>query len=294
MSDTFVQSIIVPGLVSIAVTGVTIFLKSMLDSKSHQNKIAIDHEHAEKKKIKEAIANHKVKTLNSFEELNHRLWNLADNYKSKWHVMDGAYHQEDKYYFHSFVYRLAAMSCSANKVETDLIYLDTTLSDKSELDFLKFCKFINIFLCQASLYKGLDYDESEPVDHFYRHKLLKEVNSLLDNQGDIIFYEQFEENLSSHLLAMKGICQFIDAASPLEVRYRWIKLFCLQLILICFMNSYGYDFQKTDDEQIDKILEFIRLHDSSDVALANFVAALKKHKLNTNDAVFKLIETINT
>ncbi|MEH0094552.1 hypothetical protein V6235_16305 [Vibrio metschnikovii] len=294
MSETFVQSMVIPSLVSLVVTVITLCLKARFDQKNHESKVAIDHEYAEKQKIKEAIASHKIKTLNSFEEMNHRLWNLAQNYGAEWHFMNSVYHQEDKYYFHSFVYRFAAMSCSANKVETGLIYLDTTLADKSELDFLKFCKFINVFLCQTSLYDGLKYDQSDPVDHFYRHKLLKEVNSLLNSCGEVIQYEEFDVNLSKHLSAMKGVCQFIDSVSPLEQRLRWTKMFCLQLVLICFLNTYGYDFQRTSDKQIDEVLEFIKLHKSGGLILANFAKSLEKHKLDTNSEISKIIAKINT
>ncbi|OCA59271.1 hypothetical protein A9R10_20710 [Aeromonas piscicola] len=173
--------------------------------------------------------------------------------------------------------------------------MDTTLADKSELDFLKFCKFINIFLCQTSLYSGLRYDDSEPTDHFYRHELLKEVNSLLpDVKGEVMLYEEFEMNISSQLLSMKGICQFIDAISPVEERLRWTKLFCLQLVIIGFLNTYGYDFQHTNDEQIDEILGFIKLHDSGNSVLDNFVSILEKYKLNTNADIIKLIDKINS
>ncbi|WP_200768499.1 hypothetical protein [Vibrio nigripulchritudo] len=294
MIEALLQSVVIPALVSIIGTGITLYLKVKFDSKSHKNKVAIEHEHTEKKKIKEAIASHKVKTLNSFEEMNHRLWNLAKNHNEEWHVMNSVYHQEDKYYFHSFVYRLAAVSCLANKAETDLIYLDTTLADKSELDFLKFCKFVNVFLCQTSLYEGLEYDESEPVDHFYRHRLLKEVNGLLSSNGEIIPYEEFEADLFKHLSAMKGLCQFIDAISPIEQRHRWTKLFSLQLVLICFLNTYGYDFQHTSDKQIDEVLNFLKLHGSGEVALVNFTKSLKKHKLDTNIEISKIIEKIST
>ncbi|ENP8455623.1 hypothetical protein ACEI25_002265 [Photobacterium damselae] len=294
MSDTVVSSIIVPALVSLVATVVTLFLKSIAESKTHERKLSMDHKLSEKKKIKESISKHKTPVLNAFEELNHRLWNLGKTHQEEWHKLNGVYLQDDKYYFHSFVYRLSAVICWADKVDRDMVFLDTTISDKEDLDFLKFCKFVNIFLCQTSTYKGLDYNESQPVDHFYRHLLVKEANNLLNGEGRVISYSVFESDLSSKVKSMKGICQFIDSVSPTEERYRWGKLYCLQLLIVCFMNSYGYDFQKTTDNQIKEIIAVLKLHRHGDSMLQEFKEALKKQKLDTNDEISKLINVITS
>ena len=186
------KTFILPALVSIVTALLTIYFKSIRDSKAYEKKISVDHNLFEKKKIKESIAEHKTHLINSFEELNHRLWNLSHSYEEQWHFMNGNYLQDNKYYFHSFIYRLSSAVWWANKVDQDMVYLDTTISDESDLTFLKFCKFINIFICQTSLYKGLSYDESEPVDHFFRHILLMEANNLTDKDGKIINYASFE------------------------------------------------------------------------------------------------------
>lgn len=191
MTDTFLQTIFVPALVSIFATAATLYFKSLADEKTHKQKLLVDHELSEKRKIKESISKHKTPIINSFDALNHRIWNLGNNYKQKWHMLDGIYLQDDKYYFHSFVYMLGSSVCWADKIDRDMVYLDTTISDKKDLDFLKFCKFFNILLCQTSVYKGLDYDVSKPTDHFYRHVLTKEANSLLDSTESVISYSLF-------------------------------------------------------------------------------------------------------
>lgn len=92
---------------------------------------------------------------------------------------------------------------------------------------------------------------------------------------------------------MSGICQFIDSVSPTEERYRWGKIFCLQLLIICFLNSYGYDFQKTNQEQIKEIILFAKLHKDGSLILSGFEESLKKYMLDTNSEISTLIESIN-
>ena len=99
--------------------------------------------------------------------------------------------------------------------------------------------------------------------------------------------------MPTYLNGMKGICQFIDSVAPDEERYRWAKLYCLQLLLVCFLNLYGYDFQKTSEEQISKIIGFVKMHPKGSEMLKNFIEGIRKFKLDTNTEITKVISLIN-
>lgn len=286
--------IILPAIISLITALVTIKYKSKKDELSHANKLNFEHSLSEKKRIKESISKYKIHIMNSCETLNHRLWNLAEHYDKKWHFVDGNYFKDSKYYFHSFIYRIASLVWWSKKIEDQLIYLDTTIADKEDLDFLKFCKFINITLTQVKLFDGLEYDSSSDKDHFYHHKLTQQV-SCISNQdkNNVIEYDEFEKDLTKYLKEMDGLCKFVDGLSPQENRLRWNRLYSLHLIIIAFLNNYGYDFQKTSEEQIKEVVGFMKLSNASEQVLLNLKGLLVKYSLNDNDEVSKIIRVIN-
>jgi len=288
------SEIIIPIIVSFITALATIKYKSNKDDLSHKNKLKFEHSLSEQKKIKESISKNKIQMINACEMLNHRLWNLSEFYEKKWHFVDGDFTKETKYYFHSFIYRLGAIIWWSSKIENELIYLDTTIADKDDLDFLKFCKFIHIILSQVKLFNNLDYNGEKDYDHFFYHKLIKEINCLSnENKTDIINYDLYEKDLTDNLEKMKGICSFIDGVHPKEDRLRWNRLYALHLTIIAFLNNYGYDFQKTSKQQIEEIVKVMSLSENNDTVLLNFVQLLQKIKLDKNKEVQKIQCVIN-
>jgi hypothetical protein len=288
------ETTILPIIVSIATSLGTMYFKSKWDARTHESKLNIEHSLSEKKKIKESISKYKVQMMNSCEILNHRLWNLAEHYEKKWHFVDGNYFKDSKYYFHSFIYRIASVVWWSNKIENELVYLDTTIADEEDLDFLKFCKFINITLSQVKLFKNLEYDGSSDLDHFYHHKLAQQVSCLSNaNKSNIIDYHDYEEDLTKYLKSMDGLCKFIDGVEPSEDRLRWNRVYSLHLVLIAFLNNYGYDFQKTSEAQVKEIVSFMKLSNGYETVLKNLKDLLEKHMLQKNIEVKKIIDIIS-
>ena len=288
------ETTILPIVISFITTWATIYLKSKWDERTHESKLNIEHTLSEKKKIKESISKYKVQMMNSCEILNHRLWNLAEHKDKKWHFVDGHYYKESKYYFHSFIYRLASVIWWSNKIEKELIYLDTTIADEEDLYFLKFCKFINITLSQVKLYENLEYDGSSDVDHFYHHKLEQQVSCLSnDTKDNLVGYNDYEKDLIKYLKSMDGLCKFIDGIHPSEDRLRWNRIYSLHLILIAFLNNYGYDFQKTSEKQIEEIISFMKMSKNYEVILKNLKTLLVKYKLGENQEIKKIIDRMN-
>lgn len=281
--------VILPAIISLITALVTIKYKSKKDELSHENKLNFEHSLSEKKRIKESISKYKIQMINVCEVLNYRLWNLSEHYDKEWHFVDGDFTKETKYYFHSFIYRLGAIIWWSNKIENELTYLDTTIADKEDLDFLKFCKFIHITLSQVKLFNDIEYNGAIDNDHFFYHKLIKQINCLSnDDKSNIINYDSFEKDLKNKLNDMEGLCKFIDGIHPTENRLRWNRLFALHLITIAFLNNYGYDFQKTSNKQIKEVIETMSLSENNDKVLSNLINLLDKIKLNNNIEIQKI------
>jgi len=287
------SNIFVPAIVSVITALITVSYKSSRDRKNYEEKLKLDHSLSEQRKIKESIAKYKVHMINACEELSNRFKSLMLVHEKKWHHVNGNYLSDDRYYFNSFVYRFASVIWWSNKVEMELVYLDTTVAEREDLDFIKFCKKFSSILCQAKLFKGLDYDDSKETDHFFKHKLISQASKLNDNNSFIVEYSAYENDLSQYIKGMKGICKFIDGISPNEERYRWARIYCMQLLNAAFLNTYGYDFQQIDGQMIQEIVTSISGCNNGDIILNNFIELIKDYKLNENHEVSKLINTIN-
>lgn len=288
-----ISNVILSAVVSVITALITVSFKASRDRKSYEEKLKIDHLLSEKKKIKESISKYKIHMLNACEDLNNRLKSLMLVQDRGWHNVGGHFLTEDRYYFHSFVYRFASIVWWENKVEKELVYLDTTVADREDLDFIKFCKKFNAVLCQAKLFDGTQYDDSKEKDHFFRHKLVNQVSNLSDGNSSIIDYSVFESDLSNYIRGMRGVCEFIDGISPNEERHRWSRMYCLQLLISSFLNNYGYDFQKVDDNEVKVVINSILNSNNGDIVLRDFVGLLGDYKLIENPGVVKLVGLIN-
>ena len=94
-------------------------------------KLKKEFEFEQKKKLKEEIAQNKMKLLNSAEELNHRLWNFSQHVGENWHrVSTNDWNTTEQYYLKSFVYRFLKFLYWNIQTEKDTISIDTTIAEK--------------------------------------------------------------------------------------------------------------------------------------------------------------------
>lgn len=290
--DIDLQVALIAAITSIITTILSLWIKSLIDKWRFKFEIQEKHKHKheQQKKIKESIASNKIQLINSAEELNHRLWNFANNYSERWHKVNGNFADPTKYYFCSFVYRLGAFLWWAKKVDDDLEYFDTTIADESDLYYVKYVRFFNLIMCQTTLFNDLDYDDEYATDHFFKHDLETEVE--MWNHNGFLTYSDFVNRLETITPKIRNLCQFIDGASPNENRLRWLRFYALHLTLICFLNIYGYDFQYTDEEQAKKIIKTMKQHEDGEKGLQNFKRMLEKLQLHEEDETQKILELI--
>ncbi len=289
-TDPKVSAALVAFLTSIFTIYITAFIKSKYEKHFHIYKLKADHLYEQRKKIKEILSKNKIGLLNSCEHLNYRLWNFTAFYKEDWHCMNGEYNNlPEKYYFASFVYRVAIIFTWIKRTEDEMIYQDTTIASKEDLTFVKFLRLFPQVMCDAQLFKGVEYDKKHPTDHFFFHDLERiSENLLLDDK--VYSFSQFQENWEKeHSEKLKFMCSFIDDMSPNETnRYRWDRLNMLHLTVVIFLNSFGYDFQKTNTEKLQRLLKNPR----QNRFLKNYSNLLKEINLDKNKNFKELLGLI--
>lgn len=227
-------------------------LKAQIESTSHIEKLDKTHKHEQRKKIKEIISKNKVNIIDAAESLNNRMWNFGDNHSEGWHIKNDK-KIDDQYYLYSFAYRLLSFFSWCGKVEKEMIYLDSTIAEEKDLDFVKFLKLFPQLMCDASLFKDLEYDYSHDTDHFYKNNFQSSINQISREYG-VITFEEFKSKIEKNEINVDKVINFLSGINPNEQRLRWFRLESMHFVLLMFINSFGYDFQHTNVEKIRTLL----------------------------------------
>lgn len=260
-----------------------LIIKPFVDK--HLLKFGLKQSHIfdQSKKVKEHIALHKGRLLQSAELLNGRMKNFAKNYEERWLDVNGEY-SKNKHYMDTTVYRFLSFFAQIQLIESKLIYVDTTISQKQDIRMLKYFRLFHEVMCDVELFDGFPYDKNIAKDHFFTTPFYNLSNNLIINDH-VVNLDEFLEQKDKLLPKIVTVYMFFDAMNPNEERLRCERMKIFHLVLIAFLNEYGYDYQKTDSCKL-KLLKN-RLGDYK--LLGNFENIVKKYKLNKNFGQFERI-----
>ncbi|MCC9018747.1 hypothetical protein [Flavobacterium lipolyticum] len=269
-------------IVSILTFFITNWFKNYFQNKLLQRKLEIEHKFNEGKKIKETLAKYKIHFINACEDFNHRCKNLTKNHQENWLKRDRDYNNE-YYYYHSFVYKTLVLFAWIKKIQKEMIYLDTTIASKEDLEFVKFLNVFPEILCDLALIEGEKADGNRMKDHFFRVYFEQWSDCVIENDN-LKTYTVFIQELPENQQNLSILFRFFDGLSPLEDRKRWDRLHMLHLTIIVFLNNYGYDFQKTSKEKMREIITKPKVS----AYLKNYFIFLDKYLLLKNKEVLNL------
>ena len=249
---------IVAAVIAASVSLVTVILgfvfKAWFEKHFFIFSLDAEHRYAQKKKIKEVLAKYKTQLLDSGESLNHRLWNFSRNYTERWHYKDNPEDYYKEYYLTSFVYRVITFYAWIEKVNSEMVYLDTTIASKDDLNFVKFLRLLNHAFCDVELFEGMEYDKSKATDHFFQNEFVHMCRSFWTNDR-VVTFSEFKSDCNSCQSEALPMAKFINGINPDESRLRWDRLQVFHYILLMFLNSYGYDFQRTNEKKVRTLTE---------------------------------------
>jgi len=279
------QVALISAIVSFVTFLLTIIIKNYFENKLYKRKLETEHRFNQQKMIKEVFAKYKVHLLTSCEDYNYRMWNFYSNHSKKWiNISDRGsnYNNPQHYYFHSFVYRFLSVLAWIKKIQKEIIFIDTTLASKNDLEFIKFMRVISRLFCDLTP-EDKKGDKTYAIDHFYRDNLNLFPDSIITESG-IKSYSEYMENLTNLQLPLLDLYKWFDGISPLEDRKRWDVLYFLHLTIVVFLNNYGYDFQKTNEIKLKKLKQVLD-NSQKQVSMKSFFELLGHYKLNENKEV---------
>jgi hypothetical protein len=252
-ADTSVKVALIAAFTALATSLITLVhslfgapLKYWLEKKSLRNRLATEYEYAQRKDLRELIGRYQGRMLEAAETLNNRLWNLYTNQEKGWLDAQGNY-KDCGYYLPSFVYRFLNLYALARRFESEAILIDSRIADEKDLDFVKFVKAFAWAICDVALFDQIDYDTMFATDHFFRDRLREICDSCMGEKGFL-----GHEELRSVLLNdsdFDDVFRYFDGLKRNESRLRWDRLVVMHLLLLAFVNSFGYDMQKSTSQQ---------------------------------------------
>ncbi len=226
--------------------------------------------------------------LEAAEALNHRLWNLYKNQDKGWLDVRGHY-EGISYYHSSFVYRFLNFFAFARAFESEAILIDLRIAEKKDLDFLKFVKAFAWATCEVALFDDVDYDTEFATDHFFRD-WLRRVCDFCMRDGKFLGHDDLQSILLSNP-DFHNVYRFFDGLQKGERRFRWDRLVTVHLLLLAFINNFGYDMQASSFQQFKEVA----LQAQNAKILRNLALWLPKLGLQQNkpaNLILKSIETV--
>jgi hypothetical protein len=271
-------------VVSIVVSaGVSYFFRR----REARHKLAVEYEYEQRKKLRDLIGRYHGRLLAACNSLNYRLWNLYANADSGWLDCKGEYDGAG-YYLLSFVHRFLAVFASIRQFENEAIYVDRRIAEKKDFAFLSYIDAIRWVMTDVALFEGLSYNVSEQTDHFFSDNFRLYCDECVKG-GEFISYDEFCDRVGGEDL-WGPVLAFFDSLRPGETRLRWDRLVALHLLLMAFINSFGYEPQYSSQSKFDHVAGQMRHPEIG----KNLVEWLPRHGLRKDEESRKIARSIAT
>jgi hypothetical protein len=235
-------------------------IKYAFDHRLQRSNAKLEYEFAERAKLREKIGNYHGRLLEAAISLNYRLGQIYSKRDRHWLDVDGRYTRRwpRHYFFNSTIYRFMAFVALANHFEREAIYIDSRISDETDSLFLYYVKALRWTLTDTQLFDGMSYGD-EAVDHFYTDHLRRMCASVWQEDGKgLIDLRALEDHLGSDH-ELDAVLKFFDGLDPDdESRLRWDRLVAFQLVLMGFIENFGYEIHRTEQRWFDAVARRMR------------------------------------
>lgn len=241
-----------------------------------RNRLEVEYEYEQRKKLRELIGRYHGRLLNASDSLNRRLWNFYAKHEQGWLVVNGDY-SPDYYYFHSFTHRFLNVFSLIRLFEREALYVDARIAEKKDFVFLKYIGALRWCITDVALFDGLTYGDFHQTDHFFADNFRHYCDSCIESDGNFIEFDAFVNRVQEDR-SLDEVLAFFDSLCFTEERYRCDRLIALHLLLMAFINAFGYAEQQNSEEQFAQVAKKIR----NEQIRQNLAASLSRHGLGSD------------
>jgi hypothetical protein len=262
----------------------------LLAGRAEALKLRSQYRQQERNQLRELIGEFHGRMLETAIDWDRRMWQLYDDDGTWLRSKDGEqlvaaeYAKSEQYLFRSYVFRFLSLCAIARKFETQAFYIDAQarIARERDLDFLKYAKGFLWAMTHADLtpQDGMPGSDHFPNDQFrplldlcYRHDV-DGIPGTAVGDDDVIFdfrrfgafaarvvtvtddAEQEWRDLRKAFDYFNGLRR--DDYEGDRPRYRWDRLVVLHLLVIGFINTFGYEWQRYDEHRIEAAVSQLR------------------------------------
>jgi hypothetical protein len=246
--------------VALLVTLAAAPLRLWVERRLQRQKVQVEYEYAQRTKLRTEIGEYHGRLHDAGNSLRYRLVNPEVNWRDGSMRMNGDYSvpTTERYYFRTTVYRFMVFMSLANLFDRAAIHVDNRIAEPADKYFVGYVKAMMWALTDAQLFKTEDYDRSNDTAHFYTDHLRLMCATALDKNGDPLDLGKFERLLDgSHPL--ERVLAFFDGIEPRlapdtgRPDLRWDRLMVFRLLLMGFITTVGYDYERDDERGFKRV-----------------------------------------
>ena len=249
-----------PELIAVIIAALTAFATSFaaapvrlfVDKRLQQSQVELEYEREQRKALRAKIGAYHGRLLEAALDLNYRLVNLNRNWESGWLRAEGDYRAPASahHYLRTTAFRFVRLAGLAERFEREAIVVDARIADKTDQAFVRYPKAFRWVMTDVALFASLEYDISESREHFFTDQL-RQLCARAWGDSEELEFDHFE-GLVVGDAGLDELFEFFDGIEPGQLR--WDRVICLQLLLMAFINTFGYDFQKSKPAFFDQVV----------------------------------------
>jgi hypothetical protein len=290
--DPRVEVAVISGAVGFLTALVTPYLRHHFDRRLQTYRLRTENEYAHRKALRRLIGSFHGRLVEAADLFNFRMLNLyrhrEERYRGKrWlDVSDDEYGDFDRYYFHSTVLRFLTLLSLVTHFEKSAFFIESELGSERDVWFLFFAKAMRRTVTDTELFSDVkpQYDPSVDTDHFYTDQL-RDLCTFVVQKGDTeMGLYRFTEAVgqADRVTVLKAL-RFFQDLKPEEQRLRWDRMVALHLVVMAFLNEFGYAEQHASPKRFAAVANQIRNKPVAD----NLVGALSRLHLGARTKALK-------
>jgi hypothetical protein len=259
--DATTAAAVVAVIVAFVTALATAPVRFVAEKRLHRAQAATDYEYAQRKELRAKIGTYQGRLLEAAANLNYRINEIYRSRSKGWLNVSGDYTKRwpRGYFFNSTVLRLITFVALAESFEREAIYIDSRIANPTDRLFLFYVKALRWALTDTALFDGLGYSEDAPTDHFYSDHLRRMCWSVWTGDKWTLVDLRALEDLVAGEHELAALLEFIDGLDPDDrERFRWDRIVAFQLVLMAFIETFGYEVHKTEQNWFNGIAARMR------------------------------------
>lgn len=278
---------IIVSIITAAVTAIlTTIIKSYVDDWNYQKKLQKDLDFEQQSKVKTTISKYKGQLINALDSLHNRLKFLA---RPEGQEMLNSGTAEEKYDIRmSTLYRFLSSFAWIQKINDELIHFDPTKAHEDDLIMMKFFRVFPHVFQDKEMEEGMT-NAGNPDSLILRNTFEETYKCMLNDKG-VDSYTEFLKNYPKNKSQIEAVEKYFTDFKPSEESTRWERVYTFHLLIMGFLNKFGYDFQQTEEKKIKEYIERQGQYGMFKNMDEHLISRYKLNELNEVRSIMRIVE----